>query len=436
MFFKKKQKQIAEKIESGKMANSPFSLMNQRFRRNRMAVWSLRFLYLLFFVAIFADFIANEKPVYCKLDGKVYFPVMRQYLVDLGLDHWEARFFQNDWDEHAYEAVIFPPIPYSSKTIDGKNRGYTGPFDEQKISSLRYRHWLGTDNLGHDVAAGMVSGTRTAMLVGIISMSIASFIGILLGALAGFFGDDRFRMNPFSIPIYIGALLLGWFYAFMARGYVLSEAAREGGLAKELFISFLIFGFALLLAKLATLFIGKIPALNKKVKIPLDLIIMRTVEVLNSIPGFLLLLSIVGVLQQGSIFVVMAIIGLIRWTGIARFLRAELLRIRNLEYIESARAMGFSNLRILFRHALPNALTPVLIAISFGVASSILLESALSFLGFGIGEETVTWGNLLSAARKYPGAWWLALFPGGAIFVTVTVFNLIGEGLTNALRND
>jgi peptide/nickel transport system permease protein len=110
-----------------------------------------------------------------------------------------------------------------------------------------------------------------------------------------------------------------------------------------------------------------------------------------------------------------------------------LLRIRGLDYIEAANALGFSEFRILFRHALPNALSPVLIALAFGIASAILTESLLSFLGIGVPAELITWGSMLSMARETPGAWWVALFPGFAIFITVTVYNLIGEGLTDAL---
>jgi peptide/nickel transport system permease protein len=129
----------------------------------------------------------------------------------------------------------------------------------------------------------------------------------------------------------------------------------------------------------------------------------------------------------------MVIIGLTGWTGIAKYVRAELLRVRSLEYIEAAQSLGFSEWRIIFRHALPNSLTPVLITIAFGIASAILVESSLSFLGIGVQAELQTWGKLLSEAREDVSAWWLAVFPGLAIFVTVTIFNLIGEGLTDAL---
>ena len=219
------------------------------------------------------------------------------------------------------------------------------------------------------------------------------------------------------------------------RSYASSEVAASGGAGWELLKSLAIFTGILMAANGLVWLLKKIPAgvFRKKMKLPLDLLVMRLVEMLNSIPGFLLLLSLVAVLQKSSIFWVMAIIGLIRWTSIARYLRAELLKVKNLGYVEAAKALGFSNRRILFRHALPNALPPALVTIAFGVASAILLESTLTFLGIGLSGDEVTWGSLLAKARIFPGAWWLAVFPGAAIFVTVTIFNLLGEGLTEAL---
>ena len=120
--------------------------------------------------------------------------------------------------------------------------------------------------------------------------------------------------------------------------------------------------------------------------------------------------------------------GFVSWTSIAKFTRAELLRIRKLEYIEAAQAFGYSQFRIVFKHALPNALAPVLIAVAFGVASAIIIEAYLSFIGVGIPDDQVTWGSLLNMARDNISAWWIAIFPGTAIFITVTIFNLIGEG--------
>ena len=160
---------------------------------------------------------------------------------------------------------------------------------------------------------------------------------------------------------------------------------------------------------------------------------MRLIEIVNAIPALFLLLAAVTILEKPSIISVMVIIGLLRWTTIARFIRAELLRVRSLEFIEAANAMGFSDWRIIIRHAIPNAIAPVLITIAFGVASAILIEAFLSFLGIGLENDEITWGLLLSFARESTMSWWLAIFPGLAIFITVTIFNLIGDGLTEAL---
>ncbi|NRA47500.1 MAG: ABC transporter permease [Phaeodactylibacter sp.] len=426
----RKEKELAEQLRLQQAPpQSYWSIVRQQFRKNRMAVWSLRVLYVLGFIALFADFIANEKPLYAKLDGETHFPVFRSYTVGLGLDTWEARFFQNSWYEHDYEYVIWAPIPYSAHTMDRKNRNYVAPGDDQDVPSKRFWHWLGTDQLGRDVAAGMIAGTRTAMLVGIVAMSIAAIIGIFLGALAGYFGDNRFKTSRIRLIINLLGIPIAYFYGIQARAYALNEGTFSWEVIKSITIITIIIGVLNLIASgLKRVGVG-----SKPITIPLDLGVMRLIEVVNSIPGLLLILSIVAIIEDQSILYIMAIIGLIGWTGIARFIRAELLRVRNLEYIEAAQALGYSNWRIIARHAIPNALTPVLITIAFGVASAILMEAFLSFLGIGLAAEEVTWGSLLNLARNKFSAWWLAIFPGIAIFVTVTVFNLLGEGLTDAL---
>ncbi|MBI1224485.1 MAG: ABC transporter permease subunit [Bacteroidetes bacterium] len=432
IFFKNKAKKLAERAEQGTLAQSPWSLTWRRFRKRRMALWSWRVLLVLAVVALLADFIANEKPLYCKLEGKSYFPIFKKYAVDLGVGKWDPIFLQKNWDGHEYEAAVFPIIPYSSSSLDLKNNNYRSPFGQQNLKSWRWRHWLGTDQAGRDVAAGMVAGTRVALLVGIISMGIATVIGLLLGSLAGYFGDDRMRVSWLGLVLNLLAAFFGWFYAFKARSFTLSEAAKNGGLGWELLKSLAIVALVFLMANGLSALVNKFVRI-RKITLPLDLLIMRGIEVMNAIPGLLLLLALVAVLEKSSIFYVMAIIGLLRWTSIARYLRAELLKIRNLGYIEAARAMAFPDWRILWRHALPNALGPVLITVAFGIAAAILMESTLSFLGIGSGTEGLTWGSLLKLARGNASAWWLAVFPGAAIFVTVTIFNLIGDGLGEAL---
>ena len=130
----------------------------------------------------------------------------------------------------------------------------------------------------------------------------------------------------------------------------------------------------------------------------------------------------------------MAAIGFTGWTGVARLVRGEFLKIREIEYVEAVKAIGAGDLRIIFRHILPNALAPVLVVATFGVAGAILTESALSFLGFGVPPPTPSWGEILSQSRAYIDfAWWLAIFPGMAIFITVTAYNLVGEGFRDAI---
>jgi peptide/nickel transport system permease protein len=150
------------------------------------------------------------------------------------------------------------------------------------------------------------------------------------------------------------------------------------------------------------------------------------------IPALVLILALIAVLENPTIWHLMMVIGATSWTGIARLTRAEFLKLRNTEFVTAARGLGAGPLRIMFRHMLPNALAPVLVPISFGIAAAILIESGLSFLGFGAPPPNPSWGTLLNAGRSNLQMWWLILFPGLAIFFTVLAYNLIGEGLQEA----
>ena len=165
----------------------------------------------------------------------------------------------------------------------------------------------------------------------------------------------------------------------------------------------------------------------------LDALICRIIEVWLCFPTLFLILAALAVLPQ-SIYIIMVVIGLTGWTGVARLVRGEFLKLRPQDFVAASRAVGAGGGRIMFRHILPNALGPVLVSATFGVAAAILVESALSFLGFGVPPPTPSWGDTLSQARNYMDfAWWLALFPGMAIFVTITAYNLVGEGLRDSI---
>jgi peptide/nickel transport system permease protein len=316
----------------------------RQFKRNYLAVMGLYVVLALVVMALSADLLANDKPLYLVYKGQTYFPVPYGYLVDLRLAHWPLELLNVDYKALAAERVIFPPIPYRPNQID-----LTNPFAPPSAE-----HWLGTDRLGRDVMAGVVHGARISLSIGFVAVGIAVVIGVLLGALAGFFG--------------------GW----------------------------------------------------------VDLVISRIFELMLAIPTFLLLITIAAFLRP-SIFYTMIIIGLTGWVGMARFTRNEFLKVRNLDYVTAATALGLPDRRIMFRHILPNALAPVLVSVVLGIAAAILAESGLSFLGIGVPADTVTWGSILNEARSNTFAWWLAVFPGAAIFVAVISYYMVGEGLRDAL---
>jgi len=164
-----------------------------------------------------------------------------------------------------------------------------------------------------------------------------------------------------------------------------------------------------------------------------DNLLMRFVDIMLCFPTFFLILAVIAMLEP-SIWYIMIIIGLTGWMGVARLVRAEVLSIRERDYIMAAKSIGASDFRIIFRHVLPNAVSPVLVSATLGVAGAILTESALSFLGIGVQPPTPSWGNILTSGKDYiEFAWWLSLFPGLAILVTVLSYNLLGEGIRDAL---
>ncbi len=408
----KQQREVVYDIDQSYSA-----IVKRQFRKNKPAVWSLRFLVIIVIIGVLAPFLANDTPLYIKYKGNSYFPAFREYAVDLGIAKWQPELKKIiDWKLTKYESVVWPLVPYAQDEFDMKNAHFVGPFDKQNIESTRWKHWLGTDETGHDLLSGMLHGTTIAVKVGVISMSIASFIGIIFGALAGFYGDDKLKASWLKVLLNILFIPIALFYAI-----------------KIGLFGIVVFFVLMIIPNLIASLIEKTGLFQKKISIPLDLLMMRFIEIFSSIPRLLLILTIVAI-SKPSILLLMSVIGFTSWTGIARFTRGELLRIRNLEYMEAAQSLGYGELRTIFKHALPNALAPVLIAIAFGVAAAILIESSLSFIGIGVEPGIMTWGKILSQARQNFSAWWMAIIPGFAIFITVTIYNLIGEGLTDALN--
>lgn len=165
----------------------------------------------------------------------------------------------------------------------------------------------------------------------------------------------------------------------------------------------------------------------------IDRVIMRFVDIMLSIPTFFLILAVIAFLEP-SIWNIMAVIGLTSWMGVARLVRAEFLSLKEREFVLAARAIGASDIRIIFRHIMPNSVAPVLVSAVLGIAGAVLVESALSFLGIGVQPPTASWGNILTAGKdNIEIAWWLSVFPGVAILITVLAYNLLGEGIRDSI---
>ena len=419
-----------------------------QFKKNKIALVCLYLLFSLVLIALFAPYIANERPLYAEYKGYKMYPAFASdnqtdsIFNQKGLFEEVLQYDITDWRSLDLDKVIWPLIPYSPGGMDRYNRDYVSPNGTQRFKNPageiteipnKFRHHLGTDGIGRDLASGLIHGTRISLMVGLVSMGIASFIGIFLGALAGFFGDNKLKMSKIKYYFTIIGMFLGFFYGFGQRKYQISEGFSDGinsGMM-ELLISFLVIFMTVYIFRFISKFV-KIKSLTKEINVPIDTFVSRGIELLNSIPKLLLIITITSIVER-SIWIVMIIIGITSWTGIARFTRAEFLRIRSLEFVQAAESLGFSSLRTIFKHALPNALAPVFVSIAFGIASAILIESGLSFLGIGVPDDIVTWGSLLNTGRQNLEAWWLIIYPGIAIFLTITIYNMIAEASRDAL---
>jgi peptide/nickel transport system permease protein len=282
---------------------------------------------------------------------------------------------------------------------------------------------FGTDDLGRDVFARMLQGAWVSLTVGFVAVGISVAIGIFVGGLAGFYGQQRIHLEQLLVT----AVLVG-------GAGLLAAGLRS-------------WGILLLVAGHAWLFWSISPwGLRSRKILPaglrflrmntlmVDTLIMRFVDIMLCFPSFFLILTVVALLPA-SIYNIMIVIGLTSWEGTARFVRAEFLSLREQDFVAAAKALGVGNLRIIFRHMVPNAIAPVLVSATIGIASAILTEAGLSFLGFGVPPPHATWGNILSDGKRFIfDAPWLTFIPGAAILIVVLSFNLFGEGLRDILN--
>jgi len=396
-----------------------------QFKKNRFALAALAVIGPLFLVAIFAPLLASNQPLVYQQGGETLYPWFRAlfnpdepvdfvfnmallatfpWLAGTLLLNWlwkrrhtpgrvrvlrsaglfllllaalcalfsfpalrpDNRYRARTFTEEQFQArtarqevtAIYPLIPFgpTEQDLDAiyMPPGHAKDPALQRKSNDGSTHWLGTDNTGHDVLTQMIYGTRISLTVGFVAVSLYITIGVVIGALAGYFG----------------------------------------GLV--------------------------------------DIVICRLIEVVMLFPSFFLILTLVALIGP-SIYIIMAVIGITGWPTIARLTRGEVLKQRTIDYVAAAQALGASHPRIIFRHILVNALSPALVAAPFGVAGAIITEAGLSLLGFGVRPPTPSWGTLLRLGSDNYHYWWLVVIPSLAMFFTVTIFNLIGNGLRDAM---
>jgi peptide/nickel transport system permease protein len=433
------KKQIRNKLSTGFM----------RSKGNRILIG---FLALICFISLLADLIATDQPWMIRYNGQTWFPAIvslfdphRIEIIPNNSDkggNEKVQFDITDWKQVDASFVIWAPIPWSSGKPDVYNRDFVGPGEAQKIKSPQgqmtesrfiFRHHLGTDRLGNDLLSMLIHGCRISLKIGLLSAFLASLIGLFFGAIAGYYADDTLKITRLQGIGGIIGLGLGLFWAFETRASILNDAFQNGFALSiiEVCISLFILSICLFLGIRLPKLLNGSSWFSKSFTVPLDTIIQRFSEIFSTMPKILILLTLAAVFRDKSIGMVIAIIGLTSWTGVSRFTRSEILRIRGLSYVDAARTQGLRNNRILLTHVLPNAMGPVMIEIAFLISGSILAESSLSFLGIGVPDEISTWGSILSQGRQEFDAWWMVVFPGLAIFITIFLFNSLGEKIRN-----
>jgi peptide/nickel transport system permease protein len=384
----------------------------------------------MFLVAVFSDFLANGLPLYAQKDGQNRYPALEKKMADWGFTSNKADLnMPENWLGENITNQTWAPIRFSPNQTDRYNDRFQKPHALRDGTPQGFPHYLGTDELGHDVASVLIHGTAISFFIGVFSMFLASVIGILIGALAGFWGDHRLVSTiPKALFMFIG-LLMVWFYGIQIHQARFAVALNRGGIS---FLGMLLISIlSMILIYTIFSFIGnKLAIFNrgKKISVPVDFILSRLIEFMVVIPKIILILAVAAIAKP-SILLPALVIGFTAWPSISRFTRAEMLHVRHMDYIRSAETFGISNLSIFFRHALPNSLSPIPSLVAFGIASAVLAESTLSFLGIGIPPEIFTWGKLLAQGRTNPSAWWVTLLPGLMIFLTVTCFHQLGEEL-------
>lgn len=358
----------------------------RHFQRDRFAFTGLCIVVVFFILAALAPFLANSHAIVRVADGRISFPVFRS------LEPIEWRF------------LLYVPLA-------GLAYLFRGPLFQRP-------------------------GRGVALVAAIV---LVVEIGLFFHHSFNDVTNDRTRPAAFKLMPPIGYSPIettpdqlvppSWKHICGTDSTGRDVAARLlHGARTSLAIGFVSQGIALLVG----VSLGGVAGYYRRW---VDIAICRFIEVMECFPTLLLILVVISLSDAANnMMIIMAVIGLTGWTGVARLVRGEFLRLGGQPFPQAAQALGASDLRVIVRHLLPNSLGPILVTATFGVASAILIESSLSFLGFGMQAPTPSWGDLLSEARRYIDfAWWLAFFPGAAILITIMSYNFVGEGLRDAV---
>ena len=323
-----------------------------RFKRNRQGYWSLWLFCALVLVSLCAELVSNDKPLIVRYEGQTYFPMLRDY---------SEKTFGGDFDT---PTDYLDPFIQQRLSADGNWALYTlnryGPntlnyfAKSPNPSAPTADNWLGTDDRGRDLLAQLLYGFRVSVLFGLALTATGVVLGVVTGAIQGFFGGKT------------------------------------------------------------------------------DLAFQRFIEIWGSMPELYLLIIFSAVFAP-SIALLLILLSLFGWMGLSDYVRAEFLRNRQLDYVKAARALGVSNAQIIWRHILPNSLTPVVTFLPFRMSAAILALTSLDFLGLGVPPGTPSLGELLSQGKNSIDAWWISLSTFAVLVVTLLLLTFMGDALRDAL---